>query len=95
MRTNLRPSVLAIEWPSDVFPTPGGPTKHRIGPERSFLSLETARYSMIRSLTLSRSKWSSSRIRLARRRSRSSVDVLPHGSERIQSRYVRMTPYSA
>ena len=62
MRTNLRPSVRAIEWPSDVLPTPGGPTKQRIGPERSpSFSFETARYSRIRSFTLSRSKWSSSR----------------------------------
>ena len=55
MRTNLRPVVRAIDWPSDVLPTPGGPTKQRIGPERSFFSLETARYSRIRSLTFSRS----------------------------------------
>ncbi len=32
MRTNLRPSARAIERPSEVLPTPGGPTKHRIGP---------------------------------------------------------------
>ena len=31
-RTNLRPSARAIDLPSDVLPTPGGPTKHRIGP---------------------------------------------------------------
>ncbi len=31
MRTNSRPSARAIEWPSEVLPTPGGPTKHRIG----------------------------------------------------------------
>ena len=30
MRTNLRPSARAIECPSDVLPTPGGPTKQRI-----------------------------------------------------------------
>ena len=24
--------ALAIDLPSDVFPTPGGPTKHNIGP---------------------------------------------------------------
>jgi hypothetical protein len=34
----LRPSARAIDWPSDVLPTPGGPTKQRIGPERSFFS---------------------------------------------------------
>ena len=33
MRTNLRPSARATDWPSDVLPTPGGPTKQRIWPE--------------------------------------------------------------
>ena len=32
MRTNLRPSARAIERPSEVLPTPGGPTKQMIGP---------------------------------------------------------------
>jgi hypothetical protein len=41
--------------PSDVLPTPGGPTKQRIGPLVSFLMLRTERYSMILSLTFSRS----------------------------------------
>ena len=54
-RTNLRPTVRAIDCPSEVLPTPGGPTKQRIGPERSFFSFETARYSRIRSFTFSRS----------------------------------------
>ena len=42
--------------PSD-FPTPGGPTKHRIGPRRAFspslscFMRQTARYSITRSLT--------------------------------------------
>ena len=39
MRSNLRPSARAIDWPSDVLPTPGGPTKHRIEPRASGLSL--------------------------------------------------------
>ena len=95
MRANFRPRARAIDLPSEVLPTPGGPTKQRIGPERSFFSFETARYSMIRSFTLSRSKWSSSRISRARSRSRWSSVCSVHGTERIQSRYVRMTPYSA
>ena len=86
MRTNLRPSVRAIDWPSEVLPTPGGPTKQRIGPETSPFSFETARYSTIRSLTFSRSKWSSSRIARACSRSRLSSVVLSHGRVRIQSR---------
>ena len=55
MRVNLRPSVRAIDFPSDVLPTPGGPTKQRIGPASSRFSFETARYSMMRSFTFSRS----------------------------------------
>ena len=39
MRTNLRPSARAIDWPSEVLPTPGGPTKQRIWPEISLLQL--------------------------------------------------------
>ena len=36
---NLRPSARAIDRPSDVLPTPGGPTRHRIGPFLSALEL--------------------------------------------------------
>src|SRR6266498_2933729 len=32
MRTNLRPSARATDCPRLVLPTPGGPTRHRIGP---------------------------------------------------------------
>ncbi len=32
MRTNLRPVAFAIDMPSEVLPTPGGPTKQRIDP---------------------------------------------------------------
>ena len=38
-----------------VLPTPGGPTKHRMGPLMSGFILRTARYSRMRSLTFSRS----------------------------------------
>ncbi|AKU74417.1 hypothetical protein ACX55_1 [Francisella tularensis subsp. tularensis] len=31
IRTYSRPVALAIDCPIDVLPTPGGPTKHRIG----------------------------------------------------------------
>ena len=31
IRTNLRPSARAMDWPRLVLPTPGGPTKQRIG----------------------------------------------------------------
>ena len=44
----------AIDLPSDVLPTPGGPTKQRMGPLESFFSLRTARCSMMRSLIFSR-----------------------------------------
>jgi hypothetical protein len=56
MRSNLRPIAAAIERPSEVLPTPGGPTKQRIEePCASGLSLRTARNSRIRSLTFSMS----------------------------------------
>ena len=51
----LRPRALAMLLPSEVLPVPGGPTRQRIGPFMSFLSLRTARYSRIRSLIFSRS----------------------------------------
>ena len=34
MRSNSRPRARAIDWPRLVLPTPGGPTKQRIGPGR-------------------------------------------------------------
>ena len=54
MRTKLRPSARAIDCPSEVLPTPGGPTKQRIGPYTSLFSFATARYSRMRSFTFSR-----------------------------------------
>jgi hypothetical protein len=55
MRSNFRPIAAAIERPSDVFPTPGGPTKQRIPERASGLSLRTARNSRMRSFTFSMS----------------------------------------
>jgi hypothetical protein len=54
IRTNLRPIALAIDLPSDVLPTPGGPTNARIGLRISSASVRTARYSRMRSLIFSR-----------------------------------------
>jgi hypothetical protein len=39
MRTILRPSARATDLASEVLPTPGGPTRHRIGPFMSLLEL--------------------------------------------------------
>ncbi len=86
IRRNLRPIARAIDFPSEVFPTPGGPTKHRIGPFVLSLSFRTARYSRIRSLTLSRSWWSSSRIFFALAIWIVSFVSFFHGSSTIQSR---------
>ena len=58
--------AFAIERPTDVFPTPGGPTKSKIEPLQSPFSLRTARYSIMRFFTSSSPKWSFSRIFLAR-----------------------------
>ena len=50
-RTYLRPVARAMERARDVLPTPGGPTKQRIGAFESGASFRTARNSRIRSLT--------------------------------------------
>jgi DhnA family fructose-bisphosphate aldolase class Ia len=49
----FRPNAEAMDFPREVLPTPGGPYKQRIGPFKSFFSFNTARYSMILSLTFS------------------------------------------
>ena len=48
MRWNSLPRVRATERPTLVLPTPGGPTKHRMGPLRLLFSCRTARYSRTR-----------------------------------------------
>jgi hypothetical protein len=53
--SNLRPIAVAIDLPSDVLPTPGGPTNRTIPERASGFSLRTARNSMIRSLMRSMS----------------------------------------
>ena len=50
-RMNSRPSERAIDLPSEVLPTPGGPTRQRIGPFLPGASLRTARYSRMRFFT--------------------------------------------
>ena len=91
----MRPSARAIDWPSDVLPTPGGPTKQRIGPEVSFLSFDDGEVLEDPLLDLLEVEVVLVEHLRALSRSRLSVVVLSHGSVRIQSRYVRMTPYSA
>src|SRR5687767_15882951 len=95
MRTNLRPSDCAIDRASEVLPTPGGPTKHRIGPFIVGFSLRTARYSRMRSFAFSSPECSASMMLLVFLRSMSSSVFFDHGSATIQSRYVRATVYSA
>src|ERR1700709_2500856 len=94
MRTNLRPIALAIDWPSDVLPTPGGPTRQRIGPFMSFFSLRTARYSRMRFFTFSSEVVSFSSPPLALSTSRLSSVFFDQGRSAIHSRYVRATVYS-
>src|SRR5690348_16047752 len=53
MRTNLRFVARAIDWPSEVLPTPGAPTRHRIGAFILSTRVCTARYSTMRSLIFS------------------------------------------
>ena len=62
IRTSFRPSARAMDFASEVFPTPGGPTKQRICPFISRTRFSTAICSRIRSFGFSSPKWSSSRI---------------------------------
>ena len=55
MRSNARSMAAAIERPSEVLPTPGGPTNSTIELRASGLSFRTARYSRMRSFTRSMS----------------------------------------
>ena len=50
-RWNCLPRAVAIERPREVLPTPGGPTKQRMGPFRERVSARTAMYSRMRRLT--------------------------------------------
>ena len=50
-RKNCLFNALAMDFPIEVFPTPGGPTKHKIFPSTVPLNLPTAKNSSIRSLT--------------------------------------------
>ena len=84
-RTNFRPIAVAIDLASDVLPTPGGPTKQRIGPFTSGFSLRTARYSRMRSFAFSRSEWSASSTAFVWRRSITSSVRFAHGSAISQS----------
>ena len=93
MRTNSRPVARAIDSPIDVLPVPGGPISVRIAPERrssaiprSVRSFLTAMYSVMRSLTSSRPKWSaSSTSRACCGSSRSSLRLRPrHGDQPVQ-----------
>ena len=52
--TNFLPVALAIDFPNEVFPTPGGPTKHKIAPFIFPTLFWTAKYSKILSFTFSK-----------------------------------------
>ena len=94
-RTSFRPVAWATLMAMLVLPVPGGPTRQSRPPLMSGESCFTARYSRIRSFTLSRPKCSSSRILRALARSTVSWVVLPQGSSRQVSRYPRSTAASA
>ena len=51
--TNFLLVARAIDSPSEVFPTPGGPTRHKTGAFIDLTLFCTARYSTILSLTSS------------------------------------------
>ena len=75
-----------MDFASDVLPTPGGPTKHRMGPLTSGFSFRTARYSTIRSFAFSRPEWSASSTALVSARSIFSSLRLFQGNATNQSR---------
>jgi hypothetical protein len=54
--TNFLFKASAIEFAKDVLPTPGGPTKQRIGPLKFLFLVLTAKYSKILNFTFSRPK---------------------------------------
>ncbi|OGL60936.1 MAG: hypothetical protein A3I72_04365 [Candidatus Tectomicrobia bacterium RIFCSPLOWO2_02_FULL_70_19] len=84
-RTNFRPRALAMLLPSEVLPTPGGPTKQRMGPRMAWLRIFTAMCSRMRSFTFFRPKWSwSSTARAAARSWRSRVSWV-QGTSRSHS----------
>lgn len=55
---NFLPRASAIDFPNEVFPTPGGPYKHIIDPLLLFFNCLTARNSTILFLTFSSPAWS-------------------------------------
>src|SRR4030095_9785627 len=91
MRTKLRLVALAIDLPSEVLPTPGGPTRQRIGPFILSTRCCTARYSRMRSLTFSRPWWSALSTSSAYFRSLMILVGLRHGIDNSQSRELRTT----
>ena len=108
-RTNLRPIARAIDSPSDVLPTPGGPTSVMIEPgaalRRAALGVVVdvalgaqllARRGTRRSATSRRPGRSGRRRGSPGPRSRSMVSSLrmPHGSSKTRSSHVRIQPCS-
>ena len=53
IRVNFLLVALAIDSPSEVLPTPGGPTRHKTGAFKFFTLFWTAKYSKILSFTSS------------------------------------------
>ena len=54
--TNFLPIAFATDFANEVLPTPGGPTKHKIGPRCFEVKALTAKYSVILSLGFSNPK---------------------------------------
>ncbi len=98
-RTNDRPIAFATDSPSEVLPTPGGPTSASTAPPRrppiwprpcSARRLRTARYSTIRSFTSARPVWSASSTARAAAMSYASSERSFHGSSSTVSSQVRI-----
>ena len=85
-RASFRLRAWATEMATEVFPTPGGPTRQMICPLASGFICRTAMNSRIRSFTFSRPKWSRSRIFLAAVTLARSLVSSPQGISRHTSR---------
>mmetsp|Transcript_33916 Transcript_33916/g.97625 ORF Transcript_33916/g.97625 Transcript_33916/m.97625 type:complete len:268 (-) Transcript_33916:517-1320(-) len=83
-----------MDLPKDVLPMPGGPWRQRIGPFMSPRIFCTAKNSSNLVFTLSKPLWSSSSMALAVLRSTRSSELVDHGNEAINSKYVCVVVYS-
>ena len=94
MRAYFRPNAAAIDLHSDVFPTPGAPTKHKMLPLVEPVFFITAMCSKMRSFTGRIPECSPSSAARAASKSILVLSDTPHGIANNSSRYVFISPPS-